>query len=229
MTVTGVVEGLDRVTVKVALVVPVLPSATVVSAIERLGFPVVACGMPSSRYNPHSRSCMDYQQAPTGPPARIPMPAVPAPAWAALGGGSGSTARLPPPVSSRHSRSPGPGPAAADSDRLLLAESSTSGWLELVTPDDLLPDADSWVVGEVSAPAELGFGFRVEEPFGTPDLEACRAEWAPADELPEEASPARLLADVPPLSAVVSACANPEPVARAAPTPRPSAPTPSQE
>ncbi|SBS75524.1 exported hypothetical protein [uncultured Mycobacterium sp.] len=113
----------------------------------------------------------------------------------------------------------GAGAAAADSDRALLTESPTSGWLELPTPDDLLPDADSLVVGEVSAPAELGFGFRVEEPFGAPDLEAGRAEWAPVDELP----------DVAPPSAAVSARATPEPVARAAPTPRLSAPTPSQE
>ncbi len=37
VTVTGVVADLDRVTVKVAFDVPLLPSATVVSAIEMLG------------------------------------------------------------------------------------------------------------------------------------------------------------------------------------------------
>jgi hypothetical protein len=98
-----------------------------------------------------------------------------------------------------------------------------------VTPDDLLPAADGLAGLGVSEPAELGFGFRVEGPLATPDFDACRAEWAPADDLPDEVSPARPLADVAPLSEVVSACATPEPVAKAAPTPRLSAPTPSQE
>jgi hypothetical protein len=117
----------------------------------------------------------------------------------------------------------------SDSAGSLLMELAIPARMELVTPDDLLPAAGRLAAAGVSELAELGDGFPIEGPLATPDFDVCRPVWPPADELLDEVSPARLLVDVVPVPEVVSACANPEPVAKAAPTPRLSAPTPSQE
>ncbi|GAA2770350.1 hypothetical protein GCM10010533_01440 [Mycolicibacterium pallens] len=99
---------------------------------------------------------------------------------------------------------------------------------ELASAATVLLSVDTVRVDEVSAWAGLGALFPGFRPAPVLVFDAdCRPVWPPGD-VPADVPRAASAVDEAPVSAEVSACATPAPVARAAPTPRLSAPAPSQ-